>query len=148
MTVFGRCPSGSVHPLDAHDDPQWLRVLAFAAAAAVAAFGSVGLLLAVLGWYGRPAVLAGGMVVFVGLCALARPLVPQRGDVSRAAHVVGVLAVVAITAITVWNVSNASHQVLIIRDGGTYLNAGKWVSGHGTLEVDAFQGPFTQSTGL
>jgi hypothetical protein len=51
-------------------------------------------------------------------------------------------------AITVWNVSNASQQVLVLRDGGTYLNAGKWVSTHGNLEVERFPGPFSTTTGL
>src|SRR6476469_3945818 len=85
MTVFGRCRSGSVHPLDADDDPQWLRVLVFVAAAAVAAFGSVGLLLAVLGWYRRLAVLGGGVVVLAGLCLLARRArgAAVRGPVHR-----------------------------------------------------------------
>jgi hypothetical protein len=62
--------------------------------------------------------------------------------------VVGVIAVVAVAGITIWNASNASHQVLIIRDGGTYLNAGKWISGHGSLEVPPFDGPFTADSGL
>jgi len=134
--------------LRADDDPQWLRVLVFVAAAAVAAFGSVGLLLAVLGWYRRPAVLGAGVLVLAGLCLLARPLFPRRGTASRTAHVVGVIAVVAVAGITVWNASNASHQVLIIRDGGTYLNAGKWISGHGSLEVRPYEGPFTADSGL
>jgi hypothetical protein len=129
--------------LDEYDDPRWIRVLAFAIAAAVAAFGSVGLLLAVLGWYRLWLVLVAGAVVFVGLCALARPLLPPAGEVSRAARIGAVLAVLAIVGITIWNVSNASQQVLVIRDGGTYLNAGKWISAHGTLEVKPFVGPFT-----
>jgi hypothetical protein len=129
--------------LDEYDDPRWIRVLAFAVAAAVAAFGSVGLLLAIFGWYRLALVLAVGALVFVALCVLARPLLPRQGEVSRAAHIGAVLAVVVIAAITIWNVSNASQQVLIIRDGGTYLNAGKWISSHGTLEVKPFAGPFT-----
>ena len=50
--------------------------------------------------------------------------------------------------ITAWNISNASQQVLVIRDGGTYLNAGKWVASHGTLEVRPFTGPFAGTSGL
>jgi hypothetical protein len=129
--------------LDEHDDPQWIRVLAFAIGAAVAAFGAVGLFLAVVGWYRRPLVLGAGALAFVGLCVLARPLLPRRGEVSRVAQICAVIAIVAVVAITVWNVSNASQQVLVIRDGGTYLNAGKWISAHGTLEVKPFAGPFT-----
>lgn len=148
MTVFGARGSSSVRTLRADDDPQWLRVLVFVAAAAVAAFGSVGLLLAVLGWYRRPAVLGAGVVVLAGLCLCARPLFPRRGTASRTAHVVAVIAVVAVAGITIWNASNASHQVLIIRDGGTYLNAGKWISAHGSLEVRPFVGPFSADSGL
>ena len=148
MTVFDARGSSSVRTLRADDDPQWLRLLVFVPAAAVAAFGSVGLLLAVLGWYRRLAVLGGGVVVLAALCACARPLFPRRGTASRNAHVVAVVAVVAVAGITIWNAANASHQVLIIRDGGTYLNAGKWISGHGSLEVRPFTGPFTADSGL
>ena len=88
--------------------------------------------------------LVAGSVVFVGLCVLARPLLPRRGEVSRGrARRSRRSPCVAIVGITIWNVSNASQQVLIIRDGGTYLNAGKWISAHGTLEVKPFVGPFT-----
>lgn len=134
--------------MDEYDDPLWIRVLAFALAAAVAAFGSVGLFLAILGWYRLWLVLVVGSVVFAGLCLLARPLLPSRGEVSRAAHVTAVLAVAAISLITIWNASNASQQVLIIRDGGTYLNAGKWIASNGTLEVKPFVGPFAAKPGL
>ena len=134
--------------MDQHDDPQWVRVLAFAIAAAVAAYGSVGLLLAVIGWYSLPAALGAGTVVLGGCFVLARPLLPRAADPSGSAQLCAVLAVVAIVAITAWNVSNASQQVLVIRDGGTYLNAGKWVASHGTLEVKPFVGPFTPSVGL
>jgi hypothetical protein len=134
--------------LDQHEDPQWVRVLAFVIAAAVAAYGAVGLLLAVIGWYSLPLVLVVGTPMFAGLCVLARPLLAQEGVVSRASQVGAAVAVVAIVAITMWNVSNASQQVLVIRDGGTYLNAGKWISAHGTLEVKPYSGPFTPTSGL
>jgi hypothetical protein len=127
-------------PLDEHDDPQWIRVLAFAIAAAVAAYGSVGLFLAVVGWY-RPGRWCSSGTAGVRRALRARaPAAPASGDVSRAAQIGAVLALVAIVAITAWNVSNASQQVLVIRDGGTYLNAGKWISAHGTLEVKPFVG--------
>ena len=134
--------------MDDYDDPRWIRVLAFALAAAVAALGSVGLLLALFGWYRLWLVLVAGGVVFAALCLLARPLLPSRGEVTRAAHVTAVLAVVAISLLTAWNAANASQQVLIIRDGGTYLNAGKWISEHGSLEVKPFVGPFSETSGL
>jgi len=128
--------------LDDDQDPQWIRVLVLAIAAAVAAFGGVALTLAVLGWYRLPLAVLGGSVLFVCLGAMARPLLPPRGEVTRAARIGAALAVVAVVAITVWNIANASEQVLIVRDGGTYLNAGKWIASHGTLEVKPFVGPF------
>jgi hypothetical protein len=134
--------------LDEYGDPRWVRVLAFGIAAAVAAFGSVGLLLAVFGAYSGAVALIAGSVAFAGLCLLGRPLLPDPGEASGAARVCAALAVVAVIAITAWNVSNASQQVLVIRDGGTYLNAGKWVASHGTLEVKPFTGPFSTRSGL
>ena len=73
--------------MDEYDDPLWIRVLAFALAAAVAAFGAVGLFLAVLGWYRLSLVLVVGTVLFAGLLVLARPL-PTRmqGHPLRARH--------------------------------------------------------------
>ena len=130
------------------EDPQWLRTLVFGLAALVAAFGAAGLLLAALDRYSLGLALTLGAVVFVGLGVGARPLFPKQGDVTGAAEICAVVAVVAILGITVWNVSNSAQHVLVIRDGGTYLNAGKWLAGHGTLEVDAFTGPFREGSGV
>ena len=47
-----------------------------------------------------------------------------------------------------WNGLNASQHAQINRDGGLYLNAGKWISSHGTLNVEPFAGPFAQSNAI
>jgi len=134
--------------MDEFEDPQWLRALVFGLGAAVAALGSAGLLLAVLDHYSLALALVLGAIVFVALCAASRPLFPRREAVSEAAHVCAELAVVAISLITVWNISNSAHHVLINRDGGTYLNGGKWLAEHGTLGVNPFEGPYAAGSGL
>jgi hypothetical protein len=135
--------------MDDFADPQWLRALVFGFAAAVAAAGSAGLFLAVIGHYSLALALVIGAVVFVGLAAASRPLFPLRGTVSRSASkICAVAAVAAVVLITVWNVSNAAQHVFINRDGGTYLNAGKWISAHGTLEVDPYEGAFAKTTAI
>ncbi len=131
--------------MDDFEDPQWLRALVFGLAALVASLGASGLFLAAIGRYTLALALILGVVGFAALCVAAYPLLAKQGAVTAAANACAVLAVVAILGITVWNVSNASEHVLIIRDGGTYLNAGKWLAGHDTLEVDAFVGPFAKN---
>ena len=134
--------------MEEFEDPQWLRALVLGLAALVAAFGAAGLFLAAVGHYSLTFALILGAILFIGLGFAARPLLPKQGTVTRAANLCAVAAVVAILGITVWNVSNSSQHVLIIRDGGTYLNAGKWLSAHNTLEVKPFVGPFAEGSGV
>jgi hypothetical protein len=126
--------------------PRWLRLVAFLPAAAVLAFGSVGLLLAINGWY-RPAVvfpLGAGVWVFV--VWVARPAFASvaRASISREARVCAALGVVAIVAITAWNMANSSEHVLIDRDGGSYANTARWIARDGSLSVKPRVGPFAQ----
>jgi hypothetical protein len=126
--------------------PGWLRVAAFVPAAAVLGFGSVGLLLAINGWY-RPAVVFPlGGVAWLLIVWLARPAfaTPSRATVSREARVCATVGVVAIVAITAWNMSNVSEHVLIDRDGGSYANTGRWIARDGSLSVKPRVGPFAQ----
>jgi len=128
--------------------PSWLRFLALAGATGVLAFGAVGLLLAVNGWY-RPALAfplgAGAAVAIIWLAWPA--LVPKR-PVSRDAHVYAAVGVVAILAITAWNAGHASQHVLINRDGGSYANTARWIARDGSLDVKPRVGPFVQDRTL
>jgi hypothetical protein len=131
--------------------PGWLRVAAFVPAAAVLAFGSVGLLLAINGWY-RPAVVFPlGGVAWLLVVWLARPAFATaefstagRATVSREARVCAIVGVGAIIAITAWNMANASEHVLIDRDGGSYANTARWIARDGSLSVKPRVGPFAQ----
>ena len=126
--------------------PSWLRLLAFLPAAAVLAFGSVGLLLAINGWY-RPAVVFPlGAVVWLLVVWLARPAFASvtRASISREARVCAVVGVVAIVAITAWNMANSSEHVLVDRDGGSYANTARWIARDGSLSVKPRVGPFAQ----
>ena len=61
--------------------PGWLRLFALATAAGVLAFGSVGLLLAVNGWY-RPALAFPiGAVAWIAVLVLARPALASEPTV-------------------------------------------------------------------
>ncbi len=142
------------------EPPVWLRMTAFVPAAAVLAFGSVGLVLAINGWY-RPALAFPiGAVVWLALVALAWPAIrsdsgvdslpreaAKGSDAARATHknwyaAVGVAAIVLITG---WNMAHASTHVLIDRDGGSYANTARWIARDGSLTVDARVGPFAQA---
>jgi hypothetical protein len=122
--------------------PIWLRSFALASAAGVLTFGSVGLLLAVNGWY-RPALaFPVGAVVWIAVLALARPALVSEATVSRDAHVYAAVGVAAILAITAWNAAHASQHVLVNRDGGSYANTARWIARDGSLAVKPRVGPF------
>ena len=122
--------------------PGWLRLFALATAAGVLAFGSVGLLLAVNGWY-RPALAFPiGAVAWIAVLVLARPALASEPAVSRDAHVYAAVGVAAILAITVWNAAHASQHVLVNRDGGSYANTARWIARDGSLAVKPRVGPF------
>ena len=116
-----RAPTGS-----GYGPPGWLRFVALASAAGVTSFGSVGLLLAINGWY-RPALAFPlGAVVWIAALVLARPAFAAEGRGSaliaapRDAHVYAAIGVAAILAITAWNAAHASQHVLLNRDGASY----------------------------
>ena len=129
-------------------EPRWLRVLALAASAAVAAFGTVGLLFADLGIYRPLYVFPPGTVIWGGLLVLGWPLISVRGRATRMSHLVAALAVVFIAGVSVWNAANHSQHVLIDRDPGSYANTGRWIASHGDLTVDARVPPFTHEPKL
>ena len=133
---------------DAEREPRWLRALAFGFASAVAAFGAVALVAAIAGVYRTYVVFPIGAVVWVALVVLARPILGAPGSFEWRDHLVAALGVVFIGAITYWNVRHASEHLLINRDPGAYVNAGRWISQHGNLQVDAAVGPFAGQPGL
>jgi hypothetical protein len=129
-------------------EPRWCRALAFAGAALVAAFGAVGLLLAVFGVYRPLLAFSLGALAWLGLLAVARPLLLARGSTSRAAHAGAAAAVVVCVVIGVWHAGNNSQHVLINRDAGSYATTGRWVASHGDLTLDPRVGPFADEPSL
>jgi len=129
-------------------EPQWLRVIAFGSASVVAAFGAVGLALADVGYYRMLFVVPLGLIAWLALLAVARPILAMPGSSSKTAHVAAALAVVFVAIVAVSSALNASQHVLINRDGGAYANAGRWIAGHGNLQVPAPSGPFAGQPGL
>ena len=127
-------------------EPRWLRVIALLPALAIASFGAVGLLSADLGWYRLGVVLPLGTVLFATLCACARPLW-RRSDTAAPAgsRLCGLSAVAFSAAYAVWNCFHASEHVQINRDGGLYLNTGKWIATRGTLSVHPIADAFSAS---
>ena len=129
------------------EPPRWLCLLALVPATGMLSLGSVGLLLAVNGWY-RP-VLAFPIGIGCGSASLcsSSPLFRTPSMVqaaTREAKVCAAIGVVAILAITAWNMGNNSTHVLIDRDGGSYSNTGRWIARNGSLTVKPRVGPFAQ----
>jgi len=136
--------------------PRWVRVIAVGSAIALASFGGAGLLLADLGVYSLLLALALGLAGFALLWVWIRPVVDDDRAAGDARPTDGernsaIAAVVLCAASAIWNGANASQHAQINRDGGLYLNAGKWIASHGTLNLQPFTGPFApylHSTGL
>ena len=129
-------------------EPRWLRAIAFAAAAAVASFGAVGLAAAVAGVYRAYIVFPLGAVAWIALLVLARPVLRDAGARAPGAQVVAGLGVVFVVAMAAWNVRHASQHVLINRDPGAYTNAGRWIAVHGNLQVSAATGAFAHQAAV
>jgi hypothetical protein len=124
------------------DPPVWLVRLALILAGAVLCMGSVGLLLADNDKYTAPLAFGLGALVLVGFIALILPALRSRHATRRSAHVVAAMGVCFVVAIGVWNSSNVSEHVLINRDPGAYVNTGRWIARHGTLQEQPKAGPF------
>ncbi len=129
-------------------EPRWLRVLAFGSAASVVAFGGVSLALAVAGIDRSWLVFPLGALAWVGLLALARPMLVAPGAPSARAHLEASLAIAFVAGITFWHARHAAQHVLINRDGGAYTNAGRWIAAHGNLRVLPEIGPFAHQSAL
>jgi hypothetical protein len=133
-------------------EPQWVRCIALGSALALAAFGGIGLLLADLGIYSLLLTLVLGLPAFFVLYRWAQPVLQPEDDAGTALSLTernsAIGAVVLSVVSAIWNGANASEHVQINRDGGLYLNAGKWIASHGTLNVPAFVGPFARTAGL
>ncbi|MDQ1508375.1 MAG: hypothetical protein QOG50_219 [Actinomycetota bacterium] len=128
------------------NEPLWVRVFVLGGVLAFAAFGAVGLVLADLGqfksvlWFGL------GAVMFLVLGFLARPLARAEAEAGEASNFGAIGAAVISVGSMVWNGLSAAKHVQINRDGAVYLDAGKWIATHGTLEVRPFVAPFTNAS--
>ena len=131
-------------------EPRWLRTVVVGAALAVVSFGGIGLVLADLGIWRWWLVVLLAVPVFFVLLALITPVLRVGGAVPdrelTLTERVSARIAVAIAAVSVlWNGVNASQHAQINRDGGLYLNAGKWIASHGTLNLKPLAGPFAGS---
>ncbi len=127
-------------------EPRWLRAVALLPALAIAAFGAVALLSADAGIYSPAVAFPLGAAAFAVLIAAARPLLRKPAGTPSTSATRSAWAVLALAiADAIWNALNASQHVLINRDGGLYLNAGKWIAEHGNLSVPAVSGPFASN---
>lgn len=127
------------------NEPRWVRIIVLGCVLAMAAFGAVGLLLADLGLFKPVIWFVLGLAAFGGLVKLARPLASAEGKANEASNVGAAGAVAIALASMYWNGVNAAKHVQINRDGALYLNAGKWIAKHGTLNLRPFTAPFTAS---
>lgn len=117
--------------------PLWFERWLVLVIAAVVSFGAVGLLLTFLGHYAVLPVLAGGLPGTVVLARLGWPRRPPAGSAGRSARLPAVGMCVVALGFLLWNGLDAGHYVSVDRDPGVYAAAGKWLSSHNGLEVQA-----------
>jgi hypothetical protein len=130
------------------EPPAWLRAAALASATAVLTLGGTGLALAIVGAYRPWLALPLGSVAACGLIALARPALRRRQQERHSAHAAAVVGLAAVALITLWNGAHVSQHVLINRDGGAYMNEGRWIARSGALDAHPRVGPFADQERL
>ena len=123
-------------------ETRWVRMVAFAPAAAVASFGAIGLVLADAGVYRPVLVFPLGFVGWLALFRLFRPVMRAPARTDRAGHLAGAAAVVLASSVGFWNAVHASEHVLTDRDPAVYNNTARWIARHGNLVLTARIGPF------
>jgi hypothetical protein len=125
-------------------EPWWLVAGVLAGIAGLAVAGIVGLFLAIAGEFDVLLVIAIGGPIWVGLLALAWPLVRSVRARPAGKHAVAatVAVLVFLVAWVAWNAPRTSQHVLIERDPGSYTNTARWIARDGSLEVDVSGRPF------
>jgi hypothetical protein len=125
-------------PLDV-GPPRWLDLAALTVPALMAAVGTVGLLLAILGVYTTWAALALGVPVAAVMLIGARRVLPSGPAGSwRTVQGAAAIGAVAISAgYLVFAGSVPSQNVVATRDPGLYMNTARWISQEGTLAAEA-----------
>src|SRR6516164_2734103 len=92
-------PAVTSTPSTDSSPPGWLRAVALASAAGVLAFGAVGLLLAINGWYQPALAFPIGAVVWVAILFAGRPALVSTTPASRGTHVFAAIGLVAVLLI-------------------------------------------------
>jgi hypothetical protein len=123
-------------------ETRWVRVVALASAAAVVAFGAVGLVLADAGAYHPLLVYPIGLVLWLVLLAAVGPVIRAPGASGRAAHWAGAGALALSVGVGCWNAWYSGEHVLTDRDPAIYNNAARWIARTGNLRFTPRVGPF------
>ncbi|HEX2576680.1 MAG TPA: hypothetical protein VHK88_10060, partial [Aquihabitans sp.] len=127
--------------------PRWFELGTLGACLALAAVGSIGLLLAVAGRYRTDlALLLGLPLAALGVAVLVRGR--PTGPASRPAHAGAAIALVLAAAFAAFAGATPSQNVVLERDPGSYMTTARWLADEGTLEIDARDGAFEDVAGL
>jgi hypothetical protein len=123
-------------------ETRWLRAFVIGSATAVLSFGAFGLVLADHGEYSAPRAFGLGVVGWVALLWLLRPVLAAPGRSDREGRLANLAAFILAGSVAIWNALHVSQHVLTDRDPAIYNNTGRWIAGHGSLQVFARLGPF------
>lgn len=117
--------------------PLWFERGLVLVVAAVVSAGAAGLLLAFLGYFSILAVLTAGALGTALLGRLAWPRRRPDPDAGRSPRLAALGMCLVALGFFAWNGVDAGHYVSVDRDPGVYAVAGKWLTSHDSLGVQA-----------
>jgi hypothetical protein len=140
--------TASVSPPTSASTPRWFDVTVIAGAIALTSVTGIGMVLAMAGhfhWW--IALGVGGVVTVAAVWTSIRLLTPTSQD-GPPCHWWAIAAVAVALFSCGWAWFAPSEHVLIDRDPGSYVATARWLSTHGTLEVENAKSAFAGVPGL
>jgi len=105
---------------------------------------TVGLPLAVVGWFVPWLVIPGTVVLAAWFYRLVEPHVDLASIRDRSTAALFLVAAAAVALMTITNLAYSGQHHATNRDPGVYLETGLWLADNGSVVIDGRQGPFLE----
>ncbi len=114
----------------------------------IIAFGLAGLALAIAGFFEPAIAIALSVALAVAMLRISRPMLHDSRPQTQETKWCAVLAAAVVLLAGIFHGVHHGEHLAIDRDPAITINAAKWLSETGSLEVDIEDGPFTAHTEL